>query len=59
MNPSGGYGGLHSVSDGGWAACYPPSYKQVVAAFGQPAHVYRVGPDKVLVWDQNLLTRLG
>jgi hypothetical protein len=59
MNPSGGYGGLHSVSDGGWAACYPPSYQQVVAAFGRPAHIYHVGPDKVLVWDQNLLARLG
>ncbi len=59
MNPHGGYGGLHSPSDGGWANCGPPSYKQVVAALGRPEHVYRVGPDKVLVWDQNLLTRLG
>jgi hypothetical protein len=59
MNPHGGYGGLHSLSDGGWANCGPPSYREVVAALGRPAHVYRVGPDKVLVWDQNLLTRLG
>ena len=59
MNPRGGYGGLHSLSDGGWASCHPPSYRQVVAAFGRPAHVYRVGPDKVLVWDRNLLARLG
>ena len=58
MNPTGGYGGLHSPSDGGWANCYPPHYSQVVAAFGKPDHVYRVGPDRVLVWNENLLARL-
>jgi hypothetical protein len=58
MNPHGGYGGLHSLSDGGWKNCFPPRYSQVVAAFGKPAHVYRVGPDKVLVWDKNLLAQL-
>jgi hypothetical protein len=59
MNPAGGYGGLHSSSDGGWADCYPPRYRQVVAAFGQPARIYRVGQDRILVWNQNLLTRIG
>lgn len=59
MNPHGGYGGLHSQGDGGWADCFPPRYSQVVAAFGKPAHAYRVGPDRILVWNENLLTRLG
>jgi hypothetical protein len=57
-NPHGGYGGLHSLSHGGWKNCFPPHYSQVVAAFGQPAHVYRAGPDRVLVWDKNLLAQL-
>jgi hypothetical protein len=28
------------------------------ATFGQPEHVYHVGPYKVLVWDKNLLAEL-
>ena len=32
---------------------------QVLATFGRPAHSYRVGAYRVLVWDKNLLTGLG
>ncbi len=32
---------------------------QVLATFGPPAHIYRVGRYQVLVWDKNLLTGLG
>jgi hypothetical protein len=31
----------------------------VLATFGRPAHTYRVGPYRVLVWNKNLLPDLG
>jgi hypothetical protein len=44
----------HSAS-----SCFNPSYSQVTATFGKPARAYRVGADTILVWDQNLLAKLG
>ena len=31
----------------------------VTAAFGRPAHTYHVAGYTILVWPENLLTRLG
>ncbi len=53
VNPAGGYG------DGSLGPCGAPTYRQVVASFGKPAHIYHVGRDKVLVWNSNLLTHVG
>jgi hypothetical protein len=53
MNPANRYG------DGSLGPCSPPTYRQVVARFGKPAHIYAVGRDKVLVWNSNLLTRVS
>jgi hypothetical protein len=36
-----------------------PDVKGAVTIFGQPAHVYRVGPYEVLTYSKNLLTDLG
>jgi hypothetical protein len=36
-----------------------PNVKGAVTTFGQPAHVYRVGPYEVLTYSKNLLTDLG
>jgi hypothetical protein len=36
-----------------------PNVKSAVTTFGQPAHVYRVGPYEVLTYSENLLTDLG
>jgi hypothetical protein len=35
------------------------TWRQIVAAFGRPAHEYDVGVFKVLVWHRNLLTSVG
>ena len=53
MNPANSYG------DGSVGPCSAPTYRQVVARFGKPAHIYAVGRDQVLVWNSNLLTRVG
>jgi hypothetical protein len=37
---------------------FRPSYAAVVATFGKPAHVYRIGDDTVLVWHKNLLSKV-
>jgi hypothetical protein len=59
--PHGGYsaGGMTRLGNRNWGICDEPTYAQVVVAFGQPAASYRVGTDTVLVWDKNLLTRIG
>jgi hypothetical protein len=53
MDPANSYG------DGSLGPCSAPTYRQVVARFGKPAHSYNVGRDKVLVWNSNLLTHVG
>ena len=42
------------------ATGYPgfPDEQAVVATFGAPAHVYRTGTYKILVWNRNLLAQL-
>ena len=40
-------------------SCFGAGYPQAAAAFGRPARAYRVGRDTVLVWDANLLARVG
>jgi hypothetical protein len=35
------------------------AWPAVLAAFGRPAHVYRVGAYQVLVWHKNLLRELS
>jgi hypothetical protein len=59
--PYGGYspGDMTRLGNRNWAICREPTYSQVVAAFGRPVASYRVGRDTVLVWDTNLLTRVG
>jgi hypothetical protein len=52
MDPGASYG------DGSLGMCRGPTFQQVDASFGAPAHVYRVGSDTVLVWKTNLLTRV-
>jgi hypothetical protein len=61
-NPhNGGYsaGGMSRLGSRNWAICVRPTYSQAIASFGKPAHSYLVGRDTVLVWDKNLLTRVG
>jgi hypothetical protein len=59
--PHGGYsaGGMTRLGNRNWSICVEPTYSQVVAVFGQPAASYRIGTDTVLVWHENLLTRIG
>jgi hypothetical protein len=50
--------GMHTLGNRNWGLCYQPDYSQIVAAFGIPARTYLVGQDTVMVWNENLLTRL-
>jgi hypothetical protein len=52
-------GGMGRLGNRDWAVCVRPTYSQVRASFGPPAHSYRVDADTVLVWNTNLLTRVG
>jgi hypothetical protein len=43
----------------GGAPEFKPAETAAWASFGKPAHIYRVGLYEVLVWNENLLNRLG
>jgi hypothetical protein len=38
---------------------FKPAETAALASFGKPAHIYQVGLYEVLVWNENLLNRLG